>query len=56
MRQSGRDGKSFLLAATALGAGSGSGDTADAMPEHGGVLRFVKCWPGSGPVLVQEST
>ena len=49
----GRDGKAFLLAATALGGGFGfeveSDDRAAAMPGHGGVLGFVKClaheWP-----------
>jgi acyl transferase domain-containing protein/NAD(P)H-dependent flavin oxidoreductase YrpB (nitropropane dioxygenase family)/NAD(P)-dependent dehydrogenase (short-subunit alcohol dehydrogenase family) len=51
LRRSGRDGKAFLLAATALGGGFGfeSDETADAMPGHGGVLGFVKClaqeWP-----------
>jgi acyl transferase domain-containing protein/NAD(P)H-dependent flavin oxidoreductase YrpB (nitropropane dioxygenase family)/NAD(P)-dependent dehydrogenase (short-subunit alcohol dehydrogenase family) len=53
LRQSGREGKAFLLAATALGGGFGFGfeaeDTPDAMPGHGGVLGFVKClaqeWP-----------
>ena len=51
LRQSGRDGKAFLLAATALGGGFGfeADDTAAAMPGHGGVLGFVKClaheWP-----------
>ena len=51
MRQSGRDGKAFLLAATGLGGGFGfeADATATAMPGHGGVLGFVKClaqeWP-----------
>ncbi len=51
LRQSGRDGKAFLLAATALGGGFGfeADDTAAAMPGHGGVLGFIKClsheWP-----------
>ena len=51
LRQSGRDGKAFLLAATGLGGGFGfeADDTAAAMPGHGGVLGFVKClaqeWP-----------
>ena len=51
IRQSGRDGKAFLLAATGLGGGFGfeADATATAMPGHGGVLGFVKClaqeWP-----------
>ena len=51
LRQSGRDGKAFLLAATGLGGGFGfeADATATAMPGHGGVLGFVKClaqeWP-----------
>ena len=51
LRQSGRDGKAFLLAATGLGGGFGfeADATAAAMPGHGGVLGFVKClaqeWP-----------
>jgi NAD(P)-dependent dehydrogenase (short-subunit alcohol dehydrogenase family) len=51
LRQSGRDGKAFLLAATGLGGGFGfeADATASAMPGHGGVLGFVKClaqeWP-----------
>ena len=53
LRQSGRDGKAFLLAVTGLGGGFGfeaeADDTAAAMPSHGGVLGFVKClaqeWP-----------
>jgi acyl transferase domain-containing protein/NAD(P)H-dependent flavin oxidoreductase YrpB (nitropropane dioxygenase family)/NAD(P)-dependent dehydrogenase (short-subunit alcohol dehydrogenase family) len=51
LRQSGRDGKAFLLVATGLGGGFGfeAGDAAAAMPGHGGVLGFVKClaqeWP-----------
>ena len=51
LRQSGRDGKAFLLAATGLGGGFGfeANATAAAMPGHGGVLGFVKClaqeWP-----------
>jgi malonyl CoA-acyl carrier protein transacylase len=51
MRQSGRDGKAFLLAATGLGGGFGfeADITVTAMPGQGGVLGFVKClaqeWP-----------
>jgi len=51
LRQSGRDDKAFLLAATALGGGFGfeADATTPVMPGHGGVLGFVKClaqeWP-----------
>jgi acyl transferase domain-containing protein/NAD(P)H-dependent flavin oxidoreductase YrpB (nitropropane dioxygenase family)/NAD(P)-dependent dehydrogenase (short-subunit alcohol dehydrogenase family) len=51
LRQSGRDGKAWLLAATGLGGGFGfeADATATAMPGHGGVLGFIKClaqeWP-----------
>jgi NAD(P)-dependent dehydrogenase (short-subunit alcohol dehydrogenase family) len=52
LRQAGRDGNAFLLAATALGGDFGFGDgpaPPDYSPGHGGVLGFVKClaheWP-----------
>jgi acyl transferase domain-containing protein/NAD(P)H-dependent flavin oxidoreductase YrpB (nitropropane dioxygenase family)/NAD(P)-dependent dehydrogenase (short-subunit alcohol dehydrogenase family) len=52
MRQAGREGHAFLLAATALGGtfGFGEGDQPqDYSPGNGGVLGFIKClaheWP-----------
>jgi NAD(P)-dependent dehydrogenase (short-subunit alcohol dehydrogenase family) len=52
LRQAGRQGNSFLLAAAALGGAFGFGDGPPPgayLPGHGGVLGFVKClaqeWP-----------